>query len=108
MIVWGRSKKAGGPADAPVYRRFFILAAAVAACLAIFSFRGVPAKGGDVSVLRSEEIAAANAIRDTGAVPALLTVDGGGKEDEPPGFINGRWNFWEYIGDRLASALFGK
>ena len=104
MTSWGRVKKGrGGPSP---YRFFAVWAALIAALLAVSSFRGVPSGDGTVSVLRSEEIAAADAIAGTGAVPVLLEVSGGG--DKEPGIVNGRWNFWEYIGDGIASALFGK
>ena len=66
--------------DTPSGYRFLTLgAAAVVFGLAVFSFGG----DGGQSVLRRED-------------------------GEPPGYLNGKWNFWESLGDALASLITGK
>ena len=103
MVTWGREKK-GGSKGPSAYRFFAAGAILVAACLALLSSRTAGKQGEDV--LRREEIAAAEALGLEDAVPVML-YGTGSDEEEPPGMINGKWNLWEYIGDRIASALFG-
>lgn len=86
VTQWGRPRKARENTA-----RSFALCAAVAALgLAILSF------GGKDRPLRAEEDA---------AVEAMLPADRGTEE---PGYLNGKWNFWEFVGDSLARAVFGK
>lgn len=95
MNQWGRERK---KSDTPPGYRFFAFGAAfVIFALAVLSLGGVGSNGGGDSVLRREEAAAAAFIVGADAVPE--------KTEEPPGYLNGKWNLWEYIGDALASAV---
>lgn len=96
MTGWGRKRKESGTPSA--YRFFAVGAAIVVFGLAAFSSRGIGSGSGGTSVLRREEVAAASLIIGADAVPAET-------EEEPPGYLNGKWNIWEYIGDALASAV---
>ena len=93
---WGRERKS----DTPSGYRFLALGAAIVVFgIAVFSSGG----GGD-SVLRREEAAAAALIVGADTSPAETNVP----EEEPPGYLNGKWNFWESLGDSLASLIKGK
>ena len=93
MNKWGRDRK---KSDTPPGYRFFAFGAAfIVFALAVFSFGGIG--DGEGSVLRREEVAAAALIVGADAVPE--------ETEEPPGYLNGKWNLWEYIGDALASAV---
>ncbi len=94
---WGRERKS----DTPSGYRFLALGAAIVVFgIAVFSSGG----GGD-SVLRREEAAAAALVVGADTSPAETDT---GTEEEPPGYLNGKWNFWEYVGDSLASLIKGK
>ena len=98
MNKWGRERKS----DTPSGYRFLALGAAIVVFgLAVFSFGG----NGGQSVLRREETAAAVLIFGADAAPAGASAE---TDSEPPGYLNGKWNFWEYVGDALASLITGK
>ena len=92
---WGRERKSDTP---PGYRFLALGAAIVVFGLAVFS-----SGGGKESVLRREEAAAAALIVGAEETPAETEPS-----EEPPGYLNGKWNFWEYVGDSLASLITGK
>ncbi len=91
---WGRERKSDTRSG---YRFLALGAAAVVFGIAVFSAGG----GGEDSVLRREETAAAALV--VGAEETHAET-----EEEPPGYLNGKWNFWEYVGDSLASLITGK
>ena len=98
MNKWGRERKSDTPSG---YRFLTLGAAAVVFGLAVFSFGG----DGGQSVLRREETAAAALIvGETAASPGTSAETDG----EPPGYLNGKWNFWDSLGDALASLITGK
>ncbi len=93
---WGRERKSD---TLPGYRFLALGAAIVVFGLAVLSAGG----GGEKSVLRREETAAAALIVGADTPPAETELS-----EEAPGYLNGKWNFWEYVGDRLASLITGK
>ena len=96
MNKWGRERKS----DTPSGYRFLALGAAIVVfALAVFSAGG----DGENTVLRREEAAAAALVVGAEETPAET-----GTSEEPPGYLNGKWNFWEYVGDALASLITGK
>ncbi len=98
---WGRARKKTGGGSRP-YRFLAFGAALTAAALAIFTLGGVPLSDGDgTPVLAAEEVAAVGAFY--GGTEAHSE-----KEDDPPGVLNGRWNFWEFVGDTIASIFVKK
>lgn len=96
MTGWGRERKKSDTASG--YRFFALGAALIVFGLAAFSSGG---RDRDETVLGREETAAAALMIGTDA-PFVETGD------EPPGYLNGHWNLWEYIGDKLASAISGR
>jgi hypothetical protein len=92
---WGREQKS----DTPSGYRFLALGAAIV----VFGLAVLSSGGGKESVLRREETAAAALIVGTDTSPGETEPS-----EEPPGYLNGKWNFWEYVGDRLASLITGK
>ena len=95
MNNWGRERKS----DTLSGYRFVALGAAIVVFgLAVFTF----GSGGEDSVLRREETAAAAIVVGADAAPSETD---GGQSEEPPGYLNGKWNFWEYVGDSLASLI---
>ena len=77
-------------------------------------FLAVLAARGGGGTLREEEKTAAERVAENEYVAVMLGVenaDASGTSvaltEEPPGYLDGKWNLWEFIGDSISS-FFGK
>ena len=103
VCVYGRRREYGALSRVP-------LGAGAVLCalfLAVLAVRG----GG---TLREEEKTATSRVAENEYVAVMLGVDDSSasgvsvtETEEPPGYLDGKWNLWEFIGDTISS-FFGK
>lgn len=103
VYVYGRRRGYGALGRVP-------LGAGAVLCALLLA--ALAARGG--GALREEEKTASARIAENEYVAVMLGVedaDASGTSvaltEEPPGYLDGRWNLWEFIGDSISS-FFGK
>ena len=104
VCVYGRTRRGGALSRGP-------LGAGAVLCALFLAVLAVRGGGG---TLREEEKTATSRVAENEYVAVMLGVDDSSasgvsvtETEEPPGYLDGKWNLWEFIGDTISS-FFGK
>lgn len=104
VCVYGRPRRGGTISRVP-------LGAGAVLCALFLAVLAVRGGGG---TLREEEKTAAERVAENEYVAVMLGVEGApspgtsvAETGDPPGYLDGKWNLWEFIGDSISS-FFGK
>ena len=102
VCVYGRRREYGGSGRGP-------LCAGAVLCALFLAVLAVRGGGG---TLREEEKTAAERVAENEYVAVMLGVEDTpppktsvALTEEPPGYLDGKWNLWEFIGDSISSLL---